>query len=775
MLFRPIRNRKLDNWHLKTSTSRLWIRYNDERVSLPENILELLRVFNVGDLKAQLKTQLKIKGDIAIRSGSDSLEESKLVTELFNTEDNAYEITVEGNDNEGEEKEYGSNIENIETNRIEDAFQIGYQGTVLETFYSRLKQFHNEWHKQIKPYAPYLTIIQNSGSGKTRLVGELRTKGVYVLYICKRQQNSSGYPASTPYVQQIFEKIRDYKFGLLLSEGVKLIKNNNWSEEQFWNLQIKAEHENIRTQFWKNVLESVESLSQQSNLLSNKNFIKSLFDKNEAEILVVCCIDEAHELLGKISTTSEETFFVRWRRQIRNIMWNGFFNILLSTNGKIGNFLPPEIRDTRSARTHQYYLFPAYLDVHTIDALARLAPSGNSYNHQRTLYLGIPLWGSLAQAGVDLTNVLHLASQKIRNFSNKQKDHLANLACMSCSFALEISPRIAEVEMLIASHMATAIGVSPDRTELLCTYPSDPILASGALKGIVEVGFEDCLDTLLEQFSRGVVEAGERGELVSRILFLEAYIRAVEISQESPITYLEKVPLPLFLKTLCKGMDEKLVNLLIKMGLDQAEIGFNHWTSLLASNKSYVRKGGQKHLSEVLVKEAYHRHTAIKMPILFPVIDHVIPFKYPQGYGIISIQNKNAKTTKYKDSDVPILVNPVSAFADNNFDGIILGIYIDIGAGNFPKIMIKEIDSIKRRNRPAVSNKAIYIQHINSFNCKKEIRERLSKVLFTSPWPLDTRWSMINEENPLDREKAIKSFLPLVFKQERSLANDWHL
>ena len=84
--------------------------------------------------------------------------------------------------------------------------------------------------------------------------------------------------------------------------------------------------------------------------------------------------------------------------------------------------------------------------------------------------------------------------------------------------------------MLIASHMATAIGVSFDRTGLLCTYPSDPILASGALKGITEVGFENCLDTLLEQFSRGVVEAGERGELVSRILFLEAYIRAVETS-----------------------------------------------------------------------------------------------------------------------------------------------------------------------------------------------------------------------------------------------------
>ncbi|CAB5163831.1 unnamed protein product [Rhizophagus irregularis] len=329
---------------------------------------------------------------------------------------------------------------------------------------------------------------------------------------------------------------------------------------------------------------------------------------------LVCCIDEAHELLERIPNSNDETYFVRWRRQIRNIIWHGFFNVLLSTNGKIDNFLPPDTKDTPSARMHDYFLFPAYLDVHTIDALVSLAPIGKSYVPQRTLYLGIPLWGSLAQAG----------------------------------------------------------------------RPSDPILASGALKGIIEVGLENCLDTLLEQFSRGVVEAGERGELVGRISFLEAYIRAVKESQESPYTYLEKVPLPLFLKSLRKGIDKKLDNLLTKMELDQAEIGFNHWTSLLASNKDYVKEGGYKYLTAALVKEAYHRHTAFKMPLGFPTIDHVIPFKYStsnrtDNYGIISIQNKNAKQTSYQDSDVPILVNLISALSRNNFNGIILGIYIDIG------------------------------------------------------------------------------------------------
>lgn len=136
-------------------------------------------------------------------------------------------------------------------------------------------------------------------------------------------------------------------------------------------------------------------------------------------------------MLERIPNSNDETYFVRWRRQIRNIIWHGFFNVILSTNGKIDNFLPPDTKDTPSARMHDYFLFPAYLDVHTIDALVSLAPIGKSYVPQRTLYLGIPLWGSLAQAGVDLINILHLASQKFAILiKNKRKIILLTLhAC----------------------------------------------------------------------------------------------------------------------------------------------------------------------------------------------------------------------------------------------------------------------------------------------------------------------------------------------------------
>ncbi|GBC38756.2 hypothetical protein GLOIN_2v279562 [Rhizophagus irregularis DAOM 181602=DAOM 197198] len=112
---------------LQLQDKKLWVRYNDERVFLPENILGLLRVFNV---------------------------------------DNAYEIIVEENDDvsssskeKGKEKEMEIKESNIEVKRIKNAFHINYQGSALDTFYERLVLFHDEWRAGNKSYAPYLTTF----------------------------------------------------------------------------------------------------------------------------------------------------------------------------------------------------------------------------------------------------------------------------------------------------------------------------------------------------------------------------------------------------------------------------------------------------------------------------------------------------------------------------------------------------------------------------------------------------------------------------------------
>jgi len=76
---------------------QIWVRYNDEHVSIKQSSLEDLAVSNVDDLKVIIKNRFKLSGNITIRSGGDNLEDSELVTGLYNTKDNALEVIVEEN------------------------------------------------------------------------------------------------------------------------------------------------------------------------------------------------------------------------------------------------------------------------------------------------------------------------------------------------------------------------------------------------------------------------------------------------------------------------------------------------------------------------------------------------------------------------------------------------------------------------------------------------------------------------------------------------------
>jgi hypothetical protein len=89
--------------------------------------------------------------------------------------------------------------------------------------------------------------------------GELRTKRIFVLYICKRNETSTGYPASTPCIQQIFETIHNNKFDTHLSLAIKQIKAKIWNKGELWSIQTKAEHKNDRD-FWNSVFKSLEQV-----------------------------------------------------------------------------------------------------------------------------------------------------------------------------------------------------------------------------------------------------------------------------------------------------------------------------------------------------------------------------------------------------------------------------------------------------------------------------------------------------------------------------------
>ena len=54
-------------------------------------------------------------------------------------------------------------------------------------------------------FAPYLTLFQSSGMGKTRLVAEA-AKSVLTFYWCLRMEGSTGYPPRTAMIAPLLSK-----------------------------------------------------------------------------------------------------------------------------------------------------------------------------------------------------------------------------------------------------------------------------------------------------------------------------------------------------------------------------------------------------------------------------------------------------------------------------------------------------------------------------------------------------------------------------------------
>ncbi|KAI6118231.1 hypothetical protein F5141DRAFT_1264178 [Pisolithus sp. B1] len=78
------------------------------------------------------------------------------------------------------------------------AFTSPYHGQAVDTFLKYLEHNNKEFHYRIEGnpsnyYGKFCSIVQSSGTGKSRLLFELRTKGVVVLYMNLRPSNDKTW------------------------------------------------------------------------------------------------------------------------------------------------------------------------------------------------------------------------------------------------------------------------------------------------------------------------------------------------------------------------------------------------------------------------------------------------------------------------------------------------------------------------------------------------------------------------------------------------------
>ncbi|KAG1737634.1 hypothetical protein EDB19DRAFT_1909614 [Suillus lakei] len=99
-----------------------------------------------------------------------------------------------------------------ELDRLHDSFKTPYIGKAVDGFYEYLKNNNNKFRGKgiSRPYyAKFCSIVQSSGTGKSRLITELRTKGVLVLYMNLREPNDSGFPVRDPVPARILTEDMD--------------------------------------------------------------------------------------------------------------------------------------------------------------------------------------------------------------------------------------------------------------------------------------------------------------------------------------------------------------------------------------------------------------------------------------------------------------------------------------------------------------------------------------------------------------------------------------
>lgn len=273
----------------------------------------------------------------------------------------------------------------------------------VQTFTEFVDKCAVGWDRAIY-IAPYTSLVQSSGTGKSRLLKEFANKR-YVIYCCVRSKESSGIPARSwiadkllPAPGVVVDEEKDRrKCSFLyasficacidhLAESVKTgITRQQWCEKQleegdnvsggdFWE-KIHDRMENFGVHEFKN-FESEKQDSQflQTTIrLSCENLVASCRASkvfNADQVLLTFALDEARCLLYEYGGTSYFSIF-RWMASYLK-EGCGIFIVLVDTVSKISNFQPATIKDIsyRYSKVGGTQLLPPFYTVNTFNILA---------------------------------------------------------------------------------------------------------------------------------------------------------------------------------------------------------------------------------------------------------------------------------------------------------------------------------------------------------------------------------------------------------------------
>ncbi|KAG1692482.1 hypothetical protein DVH05_025234 [Phytophthora capsici] len=460
---------------------------------------------------------------------------------------------------------------------VSEAFERDYKGSAdisFQRYFARCcHTYFNHGHKEMYT-APYVTITQSSGFGKSRILKRLAEKeGVIkhdnvsfdmkVLYVCARDiEGSSGYPCATPNLCNWLFPTRtctEPNLTTALKKAFKYSDENSDAKKHWMELfEVDSDDEKMWCE--------LEKVQLDSN--SNDYPMEELHAHPTVPVLVVA-IDEARALMTKKTPNGGNALQIL-RRALINVNktatirnTNGLvFGILVDTNSQVRECVPTLSQDpsSRPSSTKNMTPFPPFILTETMDIMLDDSKvSGVDTVDQKTsrsrvlttnkkdvwtalVAMGRPLWHSLDDTKMPLSDrktiLTDFAARKllIGLEMNQQESYtdstLHGVSSLFCRLGLRPYASSPIATRLVANFMCVLHYVGYKNDTQISGYVSEPILTFGAARmwhqfenpthnwpSALESDILPQLETIL---LNGLIDTGNIGELVARIFLLLA-------------------------------------------------------------------------------------------------------------------------------------------------------------------------------------------------------------------------------------------------------------
>ncbi len=625
----------------------------------------------------------------------------------------------------------------------------------VQNFHNYITLCHNS-SKNRDSYMPYISIVQSSGYGKSRLIKEY-ARQVYTLYL-NLGIDRNCFPRPSACAKKFikcFEVAKDPVkwFNNFLVMAISLI-NTKYNPSEFWRHHLEDNGDSI----WRHAIEAADRCELTRNqaldsISVDAGYLKENFNI-PTDIKVLFCIDEGRTLLQHVNENLPISLFRCWRRALRTNTWRaeGLFSVILDTTSQVSNFAPTLGKDPTIKEITDSKIFMPFVYISTFNSL--IESSGSYYD--KLFSGGRPCWkalkdaylqGSEASASVIKAweNVKVLVKAKLQGGSNdliygdEETKNLTSLAILASLCSVDISPSVYFSSNLIASHLGTCLAISQDKTRVLACYPSEPIITEAAY----ELLDNDVLNHIAQSLGQGIVESGKRGELAGELILVLTRQRLQKRNKNAKKTsfFAGDIKLTTFL-------DELLIN---NITLHENNAEHNYLKNASVSFTRFVTISTIPVYNDLM--KGYQTGVAFNLKRNQQGADFLIPLCIKDDnqddqftFWIIQIKNHNLKTTDSNfKTDSTSKLTPEYVFKKSNLEkseSPYLAMYWQLGAH---EKKIEEADwgvttrSNDQNPRPTTHYAIIGLKSFN-IACGKDL-ESLRVILKAYIDPYNAIWS----------------------------------